>query len=58
MPDENDNKFEIMETSFGSHSLEPDERAKRVLTDDLTKKLDHIPYTKWDPIGGAFISGI
>lgn len=67
MPTENDNKTESIETSFGSHSLEPDEReqlrharkqlrereerARRVLTDDLTKKLDHILYTEWDPIG-------
>ena len=67
MPTENDNEMESMETSFGSHSLEPDEReqlraarkqlrerqerAKRVLTDDLTKKLDHVLYTEWDPIG-------
>lgn len=52
---------------MGSHSLEQDEReelraaseqllkrqerSKRVLTDDLTKKLDHILYTEWDPIG-------
>ena len=67
MPTENDNEIESMETSFGSHSLESDEReqiraahkqlrereerAKRVLTDELTKKLDHILYTEWDPIG-------
>jgi tetratricopeptide (TPR) repeat protein len=64
---ENDNKIESMETSFGSHSLELDkreqlrashkqllernERTKGVLPDDLTKKLDHILYTEWDPIG-------
>lgn len=52
---------------MGSHSLEQDEleqlrashkqllerneRTKGVLPDDLTKKLDHILYTEWDPIG-------
>lgn len=67
MQAEQRNKIESMETSMGSHSLELDEReerraeseqllkreerAKRVLTDDLTKKLDHILYTEWDPIG-------
>ena len=59
MPDENDNKKECMETSFGSHSLDKEERvlrarqarAQRLLTDDLTKKIDHILYTEWDPIG-------
>ncbi len=56
-----------METSFGSHSIEVDkreqlrashkqllernERTKGVLPDDLTKKLDHILCTEWDPIG-------
>ena len=65
MPDQDDDN--TMETSFGSHSLEPDEReqlratnaqlrerkerARRVLKDDLTRKLDHILYTEWDPIG-------
>lgn len=54
-----DNRKESMETSFGSHSLDEEERvlrarqerARRLLTDDLTKKLDHILYTEWDPIG-------
>lgn len=58
MPTENDNQMDSMETSFGSHSLESverEERAKRVLTDDLTKKLDHILYTEWDPIGVHFL---
>ena len=68
MPDEDDN---VMETSFGSHSLEPSEReqlraanaqlrkrkerARRVLKDDLTRQLDHILYTEWDPIGVHFL---
>ena len=59
MPGENDNRKESMETSFGSHSLDEEERvlrarqarAQRLLTDDLTKKIDHILYTEWDPIG-------
>ena len=71
MPSEDDNEIESMETSFGSHSLEPDEReqiraahkqlrerrerANRVLSDELTKKLDHILYTEWDPIGVHFL---
>ena len=59
MPGENDNRRESMETSFASHSLDEEERvlrarqarAQRLLTDDLTKKIDHILYTEWDPIG-------
>jgi tetratricopeptide (TPR) repeat protein len=67
MQTEQMNNLESMETSMGNHSLGPDERqqrraerkqrhereerTKRVLTDDLTKKLDHILYTEWDPIG-------
>ena len=68
MPDEDNN---VMETSFGSHSLEPNEReqlraasaqlrkrkqrSRRVLKDDLTRKLDHILYTEWDPLGVHFL---
>ena len=68
MHDEDDN---VMETSFGSHSLEPNEREqlraasaqlrKRkersmlVLKDDLTRKFDHILYTQWDPMGVHFL---
>ena len=68
MPDENDN---VMETSFGSHSLELNEReqlraanaqlrkrkerSRLVLKDDLTRKFDHILYTQWDPMGVHFL---
>lgn len=60
MSNENTENIESMETSFGSHSLDEEdrmqfqareERAKRLLVDDLTKKLDHILYSEWDPIG-------
>ena len=68
MPDEDEN---VMETSFGSHSLETSdreqlraanaqlrkrkERARRVLKDELTRKFDHILYTEWDPLGVHFL---
>lgn len=49
MPGENDNKIESMETSFGSHSLDKEERvlrarqerARNLLMYELTKKIDH-----------------
>ena len=33
------------------------ERASRMLTDDLTRKIDHILYTEWDPIGVHLLAG-
>lgn len=50
-----------MTESIGEYSPENDpsyphrmERARRLLVDDLTKRLDHILYTEWDPIGVHF----
>lgn len=50
-------QYESMETAMGTHSLTREQRAQRVLKDELTKKLDHILYTEWDPIGVHFLDG-
>ena len=71
MPDENDN---MMETSFGSHSLEPSEReqlraasaqlrkrkerSRRVLKDDLTRKIRPYSLHRVEPHRFAFSGGI
>ena len=36
---------------YRAYHLARKERASRVLTDDLTRRIDHILYTEWDPIG-------
>lgn len=40
-----------METSMGTHSLTGEERRQRMLKSEIEKKIDHILFTEWDPIG-------
>jgi tetratricopeptide (TPR) repeat protein len=42
---------ELEAEEYRADLLARKERASRVLTDELTRKIDHILYTEWDPIG-------